>query len=80
MSRDDTANYSVDDGKSGFVEDGGLQTTKLTLKAGVVDGIISHVAYKCSVQSGEFSNAPAFSTDVPIGMYLPDFIDSTRPG
>ncbi|XP_063687631.1 uncharacterized protein LOC134820911 [Bolinopsis microptera] len=66
VEKDDTANYLVEDGRDTFVEDGGFQTTKLTLKVPVVEKASSVVTYRCSVQSEEFSKSPAFSTDVVI--------------
>ena len=67
VEKDDTANYLVEDGRDSFVEDGGFQTTKLTLKVPVVEITSSAVTYRCSVRSEKFSKSPAFSTDVVIG-------------
>jgi hypothetical protein len=67
VSKDDSTNYVLDDGRDGFVKEGGLQTTTLTLKVPVVEKIRFDATYKCSVQSGKFSKAPAFPTEVPVG-------------
>ena len=68
VSNDETENYSVDDGKAGFVSEGGVQVAKLTLAAVVVDEIGSREKYQCQVRSGEFPTAPISSSDVHIGM------------
>ena len=67
VSDDETGNYSVDDGKAGFVSEGGVQVARLTLKAALVYEIRSRETYKCKVRSGEFQTAPIYSSDVHIG-------------
>lgn len=66
ISTSDTANYVVQDGKSGFVASSGSQTTKLTLKTAVLSKMSSTKTYKCSVTSGTHKKSGPFERNVVV--------------
>ena len=63
-----SADYAVDDGKSGFTAN--TQVTKLTLKSGIMSAIDAAKTYTCQVTSSGSPSSTDSVTVTPIGKFF----------